>query len=96
MRYGENNSEKISRSLSLFQGDVVCFLLINGRYALCQRVLEDLVVLRVDDHPMKDYRPDNTRRDPMRGAVLIDHLLPVFATVWIQEHGEGLRVNFLG
>lgn len=96
MRYGENNSQEISSALSLFQGDVVCFVLVNGRYALCERVLDELVVLRVDDHPMKDFPLSNSRRDPVRGAVLVDHLLPVFATVWIQEHGEGRRVNFLG
>ena len=89
-----NNSQQLSESLSLFQGDHVCFKLASGRFVICQRVLDELVVLRVEDHPMNDFHPCNLRRDPMRGAVLIDHLLPVTDTVWIHVHGEDYRVNF--
>jgi len=94
MTIQENNSQELSELLSLFQGDIVCFLLINGRYALCERVLDELVVIRIEDHPMEDFHPLNLRRDPMRGAVLVDHLLPVIDTAWIHVHGEDYRVNF--
>lgn len=86
MSYVENNSQEISRSLTLFQRDVVCFLLVNGRYALCQRVLDDLVVLRIEDHPMKDFRLSNLRRDPARGDIIIEDLLPVVDTIWMHIH----------
>lgn len=86
-----NNSQELSETVGLFQGDHVCFKLVSGRFAICQRVLDDLVVIRVEDHPMNDWHPLNFRRDPMRGSVTIDHLLPVVGVAWVHLFGEDHR-----
>lgn len=90
-----NNSQELSEKLGLFQGDHVCFQLFNDRFAICQRVLDDLVVIRVEDHPMDDWHPLNFRRDPMRGSITIDHLLPVVSVAWIHLFGEDRRLTLI-
>lgn len=97
MTIQENNSQELSELLSLFQGDIVCFLLVNGRYALCERFLDQLVVIRIEDHPMENFHPRDFTSDlKQRGAVLVDHLLPVIGTSWIHKFCEPHRVNFEG
>ena len=89
-----NNSQQLFRNLGLFQGDHVCFELVSGQFVICERVHDKLVVLRVEDHRMDDWHPLNFRRDPIRGQVTIDHLLPVIGTAWIHLFGEDIRVQF--
>jgi len=90
-----NTSSSLIDLFRLCQGDIICFELMNLRFALCERVHDELVVLRVEDEPFPDFHPDNFRRDPFRGAVLVDHLLPVIDTRWIHFYGQPRRFEIL-